>query len=239
MRRSFSGWLAAGVFTLLAAAPLKPAAAEWSRGHILVKENLSFAAEYQATTGGVFVRTANRGAILTAENLESIVSQDYYARVRGGSALGAAAETVYTLGSGEKYRWSSGNEAWSQMDWIHAGIKLGLLLTTGALYVRAQDSSTKIGRSILYVNDEAARARFRTDRNNFNLAAGLTAAFFLYSAARAYFVFDTDESGRPLNIPDRAELSADEYLLRQGSQVFPNSAAPEPSVQIACLVLSF
>ncbi|EOQ97042.1 hypothetical protein LEP1GSC195_1805 [Leptospira wolbachii serovar Codice str. CDC] len=174
----------------------------YKKGVILVQGKEAVLGEYTKTENGVFVRNDSVGRMITNEQLQGIVSEEYYFIIQKGSRSKAAWESLIYFDAGASYQWHSSKEKTEQEDFYIRIIKLSLVLTTGIFFWDAQQANNAVKNSYIGLSNNVEK-KFDSSYRNYQIAGLLTLFTFSYSTINAHLRFGRNEQNEDLDIPAR------------------------------------
>lgn len=174
----------------------------YHKGVVLVRGNEAVVGEYTDTSDGVFIRNDSIGRKILREQLQGIVSEEYYSKIQNSSRGKAAWDSFVYFHAGATYQWNPKKEDSEREDIYIRILKIGLLVTTGIFFWEANKANTAVKNSYLGLSSNAEQ-KFDVSYRNYQIAGFLTLFTFSYASINAYLRFGSNEGREDLKIPAR------------------------------------
>ncbi|XDD53929.1 hypothetical protein AB3N62_15830 [Leptospira sp. WS4.C2] len=176
---------------------------DYEAGYILVRSQDAYFGEFKRSTNGdIFLRNDTKGRLFAKEDIDGVVSKEYFEKIRNSSPNRSLWESVFYFHASSHFQWHTQEKDAISEDLYTRVVKISLLFFTGYSYIEAQKTNAALKDSFMGFN-HGAESKFQRAYTQYQLAALSTVAFFVYSSTKAYLRFGRDENFKSLNIPMR------------------------------------
>jgi hypothetical protein len=185
-------------------------AAVYKKGIILTKDKSYFSGEYTLYNEDVFLRENNKGKLIKRLDVEAILPENYFQKVKTSTPSTAAWDSIINFDSSTKYQFYNNEDSYNEDTYIRFA-KISLLALTGFLFYETYKANEGVKNSYEGFN-QGLVDRFQKRNQQYQIAIGLTTSLFLYSTVKAYFRFGKDENWNDLQIQERKLKTIDENI---------------------------